>query len=227
MNQVVNELSLTSKQQEMFKTYFDFLVNENEKYNLTSIKELDEVYVKHFYDSLAVLNYIDLNNKSLCDIGSGAGFPGIPIKIVNENLKLTIIEPTLKRVNFLKELCFKLGLKDVEIICDRAENAINSMREKYDYVCARAVSNLPVLLELTIPFVKVGGSFIAYKGSNYQEEIDLSKNALKKLNSKIENIYNYDLLLDMGERSLIEVRKLKETDKSYPRDYAKIKKKPL
>lgn len=227
MEQALNSLKLEDKVARKFKIYYDFLVSENEKYNLTSITDIDEVYVKHFYDSVYGLNYFDFNGKSLCDVGSGAGFPGIPLKLVNNKIKLTIIEPTQKRVNFLIELCKKLGLDDVEIICDRAEHAVLNKRESFDFVCARAVSNLRVLLELTTPLLKVGGSFIAYKGSNYEEELVESKNALKALNLLVSNTYEYELPNELGKRCLIEVKKTKKTDLIYPREYAKIKKKPL
>lgn len=227
MEQVINKLNLTKEQSDKFKIYYEFLVSENEKYNLTSITNIDEVYIKHFYDSSCALLYFDLTNKSLCDIGSGAGFPGIPLKILNPSIKLTIIEPTLKRVNFLKELCNRLEINDVNIVCDRAESAISSFREAFDFVTARAVSNLRVLLELTIPYVSVKGSFIAYKGSNYLDEVNEAKGALKKLNSKVANTYMYNLPNDLGERVIIEIKKEKSCDLIYPRDYAKIKKKPL
>ena len=227
MEQVISSLNLSKEAQAKFKAYYDFLKEENEKYNLTSITDLDEVYIKHFYDSSYALNCFDLSGKSLADIGSGAGFPGVVLKIINNDIKLTLIEPTKKRADFLKELCNKLELRDVTIINDRAENAIKDLRESFDFVTARAVSNLRILLELTIPYLKVGGSFIAYKGLDVNQELEEAKNALKKLNSKVVNIYNYKLLNDLGERSLIEVKKEKSNDLIFPRDYAKIKKKPL
>ena len=143
-----------------FKIYYEFLISENEKYNLTSITNKDEVYIKHFYDSIQLENIINFEKKiDMCDVGSGAGFPSIPLKILYPNINLTIIEPTLKRCNFLKELCEKLKLENVTIINDRAEN-IKDL--KFDIVTARAVSNLPILLELCIPLTKGNAYFIAY-----------------------------------------------------------------
>ena len=206
-----------------FKKYYNFLIEENKKYNLTSITEEKEVYIKHFLDSLSIENIIDLNNISLCDVGSGAGFPSIPLKIMYPSIKLTIIEPTAKRCNFLQQVVEMLNMKDVKIINDRAEN-IKDMH--FDVVCARAVSNLPILLELCIPLVKVNGYFIAMKGSNYKEELDISNNALKELDSRIDSLYKYDLD-EFGNRVLIKIKKDKQTKKIYPRMYSQIKKKPL
>ncbi len=211
-----------------FKMYYEFLVSENEKYNLTSITDKDEVYIKHFYDSIQLENIINFEKKiDMCDVGSGAGFPSIPLKILYPNINLTIIEPTLKRCNFLKELCDRLKLDNITIINDRAEN-IKDL--KFDIVTARAVSNLPILLELCIPLTKVNSYFIAYKGSNYNDEINLSKNALKELSSTITLIYNYSLDDNddvYGNHTLVKVLKEKETKKIYPRMYSQIKKKPL
>ena len=227
MEQLINSFNIDQKKQEKFKIYYEFLISENQKYNLTSITDVNEVYIKHFYDSCVLLNYFDLSDSTLCDVGSGAGFPGIPLKIINDSIKLTIVEPTAKRINFLKELCNKLEIKDVEFICDRAENVTKERREEFDFVTARAVSALPTLLELTIPLVRVGGSFISYKGSNYLEEVEASKNALNVLSSKVNNCFEYELPNEMGKRCLIEVKKVKKTNLVYPREYAKIKKKPL
>lgn len=206
-----------------FKKYYEFLKEENEKYNLTTITEENEVYYKHFIDSLSVENIVNLDNISFCDVGSGAGFPSIPLKIMHPTMRLTIIEPTLKRCNFLHELINLLNLNDVEIINDRAENVKD---KRFDIVSARAVSSLPILLELCIPLVKVKGYFIAFKGSNYQEELTLSNNALKKLDAKLVDLYKYDLST-YGTHYLLKVLKEKETNKTYPRIYSQIKKKPL
>lgn len=207
-----------------FKIYYEFLVRENEKYNLTAITEENEVNVKHFEDSLSLLNYLNIDNLKVCDVGSGAGFPGIPLKIMNPTIKLTIIEPTLKRCNFLKELCKLLDI-DVTIINKRSEEV--DLREEFDIVVARAVAKLNVLLELCIPLTKVNGHFIAYKGSNYKEEIQESKNALKVLKTKVSNTYTYSLNNNYGERCLIDCLKEEITPTIYPRMYSKIKKNSL
>lgn len=228
MEQVINSLNISLEKNQKFNKYYEFLISENEKYNLTNITELDDVYIKHFYDSLMMSKFIDLKNvENLCDIGSGAGFPSIPLKIMYPHLKITIIEPTLKRINFLKKLCEILELDNVTLINDRAECAIINMREKFDIVTARAVSNLPMLLEICIPYVKVNGLFVAYKGQTYQEEISQSKKALEILKSSIDNIYSYDLFNDYGVRYLLSIRKKEITNTKYPRRYSDIKKKTL
>ena len=215
------------KNNELFKLYYDFLVQENEKYNLTSITEKEEAYIKHFYDSVQLEKAIDLNNiTSLCDVGSGAGFPSIPLKIMYPNLHITIIEPTLKRCNFLNQLVNILNLKNVTIINDRAENMSN-LRENFDVVCARAVAALPVLLELCVPLVKENGKFLSLKGSSFHEELLKSSNAIKILNIKVENIYEYELTKDYGKHCIITFHKPTKTNPKYPRKYSIIKNKPL
>lgn len=209
----------------LFEKYYEILVEENSKYNLTAITEKEEVYYKHFYDCAYLLNYIDLDNKVICDVGSGAGFPGIVLKIMCPSLKLFIIEPIGKRCNFLKMLVEKLELTNVVIINDRAEN-IKQYRNYFDYCFARAVSNLPMLCELCIPLVKVNGYFVALKGSNYQEEIDLAANALKELKSVVDNIYTYELK-EYGTHSIVNINKKSKTIDKYPRPFAQIKKNPL
>lgn len=213
------------KSNQLFDEYYKFLIEENEKYNLTAITEKEEVFYKHFLDCAKVLEYIDLSGKVICDVGSGAGFPGIVLKILCPSLKLYIIEPIGKRCSFLNMLVTRLNLKDVVIINDRAEN-VKQYRNYFDYVFARAVSNLPMLIELCIPLVKVSGSFIALKGSNYQEEIDSSKNALDELKSLILKIDTYELK-DYGLHSIININKKSKTPDKYPRAYAQIKHKPL
>lgn len=213
------------KSNQLFDEYYKFLIEENEKYNLTAITEKEEVFYKHFLDCAKALEYIDLSGKVICDVGSGAGFPGIVLKILCPSLKLYIIEPIGKRCSFLNMLVTRLNLKDVVIINDRAEN-VKQYRNYFDYVFARAVSNLPMLIELCIPLVKVSGSFIALKGSNYQEEIDSSKNALDELKSLILKIDTYELK-DYGLHSIININKKSKTPDKYPRAYAQIKHKPL
>ena len=213
------------KSNQLFDEYYKFLIEENEKYNLTAITEQEEVFYKHFLDCAKALEYIDLSGKVICDVGSGAGFPGIVLKILCPSLKLYIIEPIGKRCSFLNMLVTRLNLKDVVIINDRAEN-VKQYRNYFDYVFARAVSNLPMLIELCIPLVKVSGSFIALKGSNYQEEIDSSKNALDELKSLILKIDTYELK-DYGLHSIININKKSKTPDKYPRAYAQIKHKPL
>lgn len=211
----------TIKQNTKFKKYYELLVQENQKYNLTSITDEEEVYYKHFLDCATILNYFDLNDKIICDVGSGAGFPGMVLKILCPSMKLYIVEPLGKRCKFLEFVKKELGLKDVFIINDRVEK-MNEYRECFDFCFARAVSNLSMLIELCIPIVKVKGYFVSMKGSNYQEEVNLASNALKKLDSKIGSIYEYQLG-SYGVHSLIKILKDKKTNGKYPRSYAKIK----
>ena len=225
---ILNTFNLNTTQVEQFNKYYNFLIEENKKYNLTAITDRKEVYIKHFYDSIAacfVLDFLQIN--SYCDIGSGGGFPVIPLKIVFPHLNLTIIEPTRKKIDFLQKLCELLQLNDIEFVNQRAEDFIGKRRECFDLVSARAVAILPVLLELAIPFIKVGGIFISYKGSNYHEELKASSNALKTLFSVIDKIYEYQLPENMGQHVIIKIRKQRKTEITYPRSFAQIKKKHL
>lgn len=225
---ILNEFNLSTKQLDQFSKYAEFLVSENKKYNLTSIKDLEEIYIKHFYDSLKVKDALDFSKvETFCDIGSGAGFPAIPIKIMFPNLKITIIEPTLKRCNFLNSLVNLLELENVQVINDRSENIKDELRDYFDVVSARAVAGLPILLELTIPYVKVNGNFLALKGISYNEELDSAKGAIQKLACKVIDIYNYELPKDLGSRVVINFQKQTKTNPKYPRNYATIKKKHL
>ena len=225
IKQVVNP---TDEQLEQLKKYYDILVVESNKYNLTSIKELDEVYIKHFYDSLLLSKSFDLTKDlSLADIGSGAGFPGLVIKIMFPNLKITLIEPTLKRCNFLNLVINELGLKDINVVNQRAEEYISNNRESFDLVTARAVAPLNILLELSVPFLKVGGYFLAMKGSSAIDELKEASKSYVTLNAKVENEYIFNLPNDLGKRIIIKFKKLGKTPSAYPRHYSKIKKQPL
>lgn len=228
-NQILlDKFNLSDEMLFQLEEYYKILVEENEKINLTSITEKEEVYIKHFFDSLLLTKEIDIINiKTMIDIGTGAGFPGIPIKIMYPHLSLTLVEPTNKRCVFLQKVIDLLQLKDVTIINDRAENYIKDQREKYDLATARAVSALNILSEIVIPFVKKDGVFIAMKGSNYQEEIENSIKGIKTLNAKIEKITTYELPKNKGTRVFITIKKVKNTPTTYPRQYAKIKKQPL
>ena len=215
------------KNKELFDIYYNYLVEENEKYNLTSITKYEEVVNKHFLDSLEMENVYDLDKDvSICDVGSGAGFPGIPLKIEHSNINLTIIEPTTKRINFLDNLVKKLNLSNVILVNDRAENA-SSYRETFDVTCARAVASIPILLELLVPLTKVNGKIILYKGDKGLVELEESTKALKELNCTVEKTYEYDLPDDMGKRVLIVINKNSKTNLKYPRRYSIIKHNPL
>lgn len=217
-------INLTKEQLKKLEHFYELLISWNEKMNLTRITEKEEVYLKHFYDSLTLTKVVDLKEiDTLCDVGSGAGFPGIVLKIVFPNLKITLIDSLQKRVNYLNEISKELELKDIVAIHTRCEDYAKINREKFDIVTARAVANLKVLSELCIPMVKVNGYFIAMK-ANAEDEIKESKNILNELNSKIEKVNEFNLPKEESKRTLIRIKKLKETNKKYPRTIDKIRK---
>ena len=207
--------------------YADFLLKYNTKTNLTAIREKEQVYLKHFYDSLTIVKTIDLNNiNTIIDIGTGPGFPGVVLKIMYPNIELTLLDSNNKKIEFLKQLVDKLKLINIQIINGRAEEFINNNREKYDIVTSRAVSNLPVLTELCMPFVRENGYFIAMKGQA-ETEIKDSMYAIKELGGEIENINKFYLPIENSERNIIKIKKIHKTDSKYPRRYDKITKNPL
>ncbi|NMA05886.1 MAG: 16S rRNA (guanine(527)-N(7))-methyltransferase RsmG [Acholeplasmataceae bacterium] len=224
MNLKELNIELTFEQQELFRKYYEFLIQENKKYNLTAITNEEEVYYKHFYDSLTLIktNLIK-EGVSLCDIGSGAGFPGMPLKIIYPNLKLTIVESQTKKTEFLKKLVNFLELDNVEIINKRAEEYAHT--KYFDIVTARAVADLSILNELCLPLVKKGGYFIAMKG-NYEEELKRTLNGITILGGKLIEVLSFELPKDMGKRNLIIIKKEKMVQ-GYPRAFSQIKKKPL
>ena len=208
--------------------YYETLVETSKVMNLTTIVELEEAYIKHFYDSLLLSKTIDLTkNLTLADVGTGAGFPGLVLKIVYPNLHVTLIEPITKRCKFLQSVIYKLQLKDIYVINGRAEDVIKEYREYFDIVTARAVAALNILAEICVPFVKLNGVFIALKGSSYQEEIDAAGLAFNKLKAKYSSKHIFELPKNMGERAIILYKKIDKTPNIYPRIYAKIKKNPL
>lgn len=221
-------IDLTGNQLISLNTYCEFLKEYNSHTNLTAITEDDQIFLKHFYDSLTFVKAIDLTDKEykLIDIGTGAGFPGMVLKIVFPKLNVTLLDSNNKKITFLKELAQKLKIQDIKFYLGRAEDYVNTNREKFDIVTARAVSNLPVLSELCLPFVKKDGYFIALKGAN-KEEITESVFAIKTLGGKIENIINFTLPIEESERNIIKIKKEKNTPQEYPRKYEKIIKKPL
>ena len=220
-------MNLIDMNKEKFDIYFKFLIEENQKYNLTAITDEKEVYIKHFSDSLLMKDVIDLNKSiKICDVGSGAGFPGVPLKICFPNIDLTIIEPTKKRVNFLEMLCEKLDIK-VNIINARAEDMANTLEEEFDIVTARAVANTNILLELLVKICKINGKIILYKGDKAINEIDEAKNSLNLLSLNVESINKFELDDNFGIRNLVVINKNKKTNNKYPRRYAEILRKPL
>ena len=222
----VNELGieLTKEQQEQLIKYKEFLIEYNKHTNLTAITNEEDIYLKHFYDSLTVVKTINLDNQKILDIGTGAGFPAIVLKIVFPNLEVTALDSNNKKIKFLKQLTSLLNIK-VELINDRAENFINNKREYFDIVVCRAVARLNILVELAIPFVKVNGLFISMKGQASEEIKEINK-SLTILNSEVEDIVEFKLN-DSDFRTLIKIKKNKNTDNKYPRRYEKIIKQPL
>ena len=221
---------LTDQQKDQFQRYFQLLVEWNEKINLTAITAEDEVYLKHFYDSLAPILQGHLKNEpiALLDIGAGAGFPSLPMKILFPQLEVTIIDSLNKRIQFLHLLAEELGLKGVHLYHGRAEDFAQDkhFRAQFDLVTARAVARMQVLSELTIPFLKVGGRLIALKASSAEDELNQAKNALSLLFAKV--LENVDYQLPNGDpRTLTIVEKKKETPNKYPRKAGVPNKRPL
>ena len=215
---------LTKNQIDKLDKFYKLLIIWNEKINLTTITKEEDVYLKHFYDSLTLIKAIDLTkNITLLDVGTGAGFPGIVLKIVFPNLKITLLDSLNKRINYLNEIIKELELTNIETICSRCEDYTKINREKYDVVVARAVSHLEILSELIIPTVKVNGYFVAMK-SNVKDEIEVSKNILSKLDIIVEKVIEFNLPIENSIRTLVKIKKNKITNVKYPRKYDQIKK---
>ena len=223
-------LPLSDQQKKQFERYFELLVEWNEKINLTAITDKEEVYLKHFYDSIAPILQGLIPNETikLLDIGAGAGFPSLPMKILYPQLNVTIIDSLNKRINFLQLLAQELDLDDVHFYHGRAEDLAQdkNFRAQYDFVTARAVARMQVLSELTIPYLKVGGKLLALKASNAPEELLEAKNALNLLFSKVEDNLSYDLP-NGDPRYITVVEKKKETPNKYPRKAGMPNKRPL
>lgn len=215
---------LSEYQQKQFQQYADLLAEWNQKMNLTAITEENAIYEKHFLDSILPLSDVSVQGE-LCDIGAGAGFPSLPMKIIQPKLQVTIVEPLGKRITFLKHLCKELQL-DVKLIHARAEDYVKEQREVFDVVTARAVANLPVLSELCIPFVKKKGLFLAMKGAEGYHEHEAARHAIKCLGCEFQDGYEHELS-DGSRRINLVYRKCSNTPKQYPRAFAKIKKQPL
>ena len=220
------KISCSKEQLNRLETFMNVTLETNEKFNLTAITNPDDFVEKMIYDSALALYDLDLENKSLIDVGTGAGFPGMVIKILRPNANVTLLDSTAKKINHLLEFAKQQNIK-VEGIANRAEDYAKNNREKFDYATARAVSQLNILLELIIPMLKVGGSFIALKGQGYEEEINASKEALRRLNCRIGQIYEFELPESHEKRAIIHIVKDKETNKKYPRQYTDIKRQPL
>ena len=215
-------IEVTPEKLDQLKEYASFLLEYNQHTNLTAIRDINEVYLKHFYDSLTIVKAINLKEvNTLLDIGTGPGFPGMVLKIIYPHLQITLMDSNNKKINFLKALAQELNL-NVEIIYGRAEEFIVNRREYYDIVTSRAVASLDILAELSIPYVKTNGLFVAMK-SNYQEELQATLPILKKLDSKVEKIEKFSLPKIEANRAIICIRKEKATNHKYPRNYNQIK----
>lgn len=215
-------IEVTPEKLDQLKEYASFLLEYNQHTNLTAIRDINEVYLKHFYDSLTIVKAINLKEvDTLLDIGTGPGFPGMVLKIIYPHLQITLMDSNNKKINFLKALAQELNL-NVEIIYGRAEEFIVNRREYYDVVTSRAVASLDILAELSIPYVKTNGLFVAMK-SNYQEELQATLPILKKLDSKVEKIEKFSLPKIEANRAIICIRKEKATNHKYPRNYNQIK----
>lgn len=221
------EVNLTEEQISKFITYKELLKEWNQKINLTAITEDSEIVLKHFIDSLTVLKYIP-QNANIIDVGTGAGFPGIPTKIVREDVSVTLLDSLNKRINFLNDVIEKTNLENIKTVHGRAEDfgQNKECREKYDVAVARAVANLSTLTELCLPFVKVGGSFIAMKG-NSTEEFEEAKKAIEILGGKIEKIDKFNLPGTDIERNIVVIKKIDKTPNQYPRKAGTPASKPI
>ena len=217
-------INLTNDQIDKLARFYQLLVTWNEKINLTTIIKEEEVYLKHFYDSLTLIKVVDLRQPlTVLDVGTGAGFPGIVLKIVFPNLKITLLDSLTKRINYLNEIIKELDLHDIETVCSRCEEYTKINREKYDLVVARAVSHLKILSEMIIPTVKVNGYFIAMK-ANLNDELEKTIPMLKKLNSELKEIKEFNLPIENSKRTLVVMKKNAKTALLYPRKYSEIKK---
>lgn len=212
---------------EKFELYKAIVLEENKKFNLTAITEDSAFNEKHFYDSLLPTEVVDFNNKKVLDIGSGAGFPGMPLAITYENSNFTLLETTNKKCVFLRNTIEKLELNNVNVLEKRAEDISENERESFDIVVSRAVSDLQILLELSIPYLKIGGILVAYKGEKYNEEISRCTNAFKVLGCRVLDVQERKLPISNERRFNIIIVKDKETNKKFPRNFSQIKKRPL
>ncbi len=219
-------ISITPNMKQQLEEYANFLLEYNEHTNLTAIKTKEEVYLKHFYDSLTLKKIANLENGALLDVGTGAGFPGLVLAIIFPNLDVTLLDSNNKKITFLKECITRLQIKNAHTVYSRAEDYTKIHRESFDFVTSRAVAELRILLELNIPAVKVNGLFLAMKG-NIETELQSSLKTMQILGCSILEKQEFTLPYNGGVRTLLSIKKEKATDLKYPRTYDKIKKKAL
>ncbi|NYE57592.1 16S rRNA (guanine(527)-N(7))-methyltransferase RsmG [Carboxydothermus ferrireducens] len=222
-------LSIEREKIQLFERYYRLLISENEKYNLTAVTGEDEVIVKHFLDSTAVLLYRDLTDLNAVDIGTGAGFPGIPLKIMVPGLKLLLLDSLKKRCQFLERVVRELNFKNVTVVNERAENIGRQKpyREIFDVTFSRAVAEVRVLLEFHAPLLRLGGETILFKGPGVDDELKKAEKAAKQLGMELKDVYYYRLPGNFGERSLVVYKKLQTTPENYPRRPGIPEKRPL
>ena len=220
---------LDKTQKEQFQRYYELLIEWNSFMNLTAITEYSEVLKKHFFDSLSIVKKIDLTEiNNMIDIGTGAGFPGIPLKIAFPHLRVVLLDSLGKRVKFLNYVIEEVKMEEIEAIHGRAEDFAKNVkyREQFDLSVSRAVANLASLSEYYIPYTKIGGSFVSYKSVKAEEEIHNAEKAISVLGGKVENICKFELL-DTGERTLVQIKKIRKTDKKYPRKAGMPSREPI
>ena len=223
------KIELSDEQLNQLESYYKLLVSWNERMNLTAITEPKDVAIKHFADSLSVLSFVDVpNGASVIDVGTGAGFPGLVLKIARPDIKLTLLDSLKKRLTFLEDVLNNLGL-DAQLIHSRAEEGGQNidLRECYDFAVSRAVAQLNVLCEYCLPYVRLSGSFIAFKGGEADEEIKSASKAIQALGGKKTDVYGFELPENSGSRTLVVIEKVQPTPDKYPRQNGKIKAKPL
>lgn len=217
-------ICITDKQLEQLNEYYKALVEWNKKINLTSITDEKDVYLKHFYDSLTLFKEYDLTKDiSLCDVGTGAGFPGIVLKIVFPNLKITLVDSLQKRLNFLDYVIKLLDLKDVELVHERMEYYSKQNEEKFDIITSRAVAKVKILVEISFKALKISGHLILMKAS-FEEELSDAEKIIKDIGGKVVDVNTFKLPIENSQRALINIKKLRKTGEKYPRSIDKIKK---
>lgn len=217
-------IEITDEKLHQLDEYAHLLLEYNKHTNLTAIRDIEGLYLKHFYDSLTLTNYIDLKQvETLADVGTGAGFPGMVLKIIYPHLKVTLIDSNNKKITFLQELIKKLELKDIKTINARSEEYAKTHRELFDVVTARAVTSMPILSELCLPLVKVEGYFIPLK-AEVTEELALAKDIIKDLCGEVESINEFNLPIEEAKRTILKIKKTGKTPDKYPRSYDKMKK---
>lgn len=222
------DIDIEDKQVEKFFSYMNLLIEWSQKINLTTIIEPKEIIIKHFVDCGTILKYLK-NGETIIDIGTGAGFPGIPVKILNENLNVTLVDSLNKRIIFLNEVCAALNLENIQLIHSRAEDLAKNKeyREKFDKSVSRAVANLSTLSEYDLPFIKIGGQMIAMKGFEIEEELKNAEKAINILGGKIKEVNKFTLINTDNKRSIVVIDKVKPTPKQFPRKAGKPLKEPI